>query len=133
MHRTIHDGLIYGTVGFSAGFVLGVLREVSLIPMLGAELGRLIEFAVATIAIVAVGWWLVARRRPARSFWSWFGVGLLGVATLLLLESALALLVLDMPLGAYLAEFDVRQGALFPIGLLVMVLAPAILGASARH
>jgi hypothetical protein len=51
-------------------------------------------------------------------------VGLGGVAVLLLIESGFALGLLRQPLDEYLASFDIRQGALFPIGLAAMALAP---------
>lgn len=121
----MRDGAIYGALSFAAGFVLGALREMMLIPAFGPAAGRLIEFPIVTLAAVATAWWLVRRTAGQRSPGRWLAAGLIGAATLLLLEGTLALGVLGMPIETYLAGFDIREGALFPIGLIVMAAAPA--------
>jgi hypothetical protein len=126
MNRIVLDSLLYGLLSFGAGFVLGAVRELLLIPALGAELGHWVEFPLVTLAVVAIAWRLVALR-PGRGTWAWLAAGAIGVAALLALESTLALLVFGIPITAYLASFDVTQGALFPIGLAVMQAAPAVL------
>lgn len=124
--RSVLDGLLYGGLCFAAGGLLGAIRELLLRPTLGPELGRWVEFPLVTLAAVAIAWQLVTNR-PGQSLRAWLEVGGIGVATLLALESSLALLVLGIPLAAYLASYDVSQGALFPIGLGVMGAAPAVL------
>ena len=106
--------------------MLGAVRELLLIPMLGSELGYWVEFPLVTLAVVAIAWRLVALR-PGRATSAWLAAGAIGVAMLLTFESALALLVFGRPLSTYLASFDVTRGALFPIGLAVMLAAPAAL------
>jgi len=52
------------------------------------------------------------------------GLGILAVVVLLILESTLALVFLGMPLEKYLAGFNLLEGNLFPLGLLIMALTP---------
>jgi hypothetical protein len=96
-----------------------------LIPRLGEAFGRVVEFPLVTLAAVLIAWWLVRRARPVRPAGVWLAVGVVGVVTLLAFESALALLVLRVPLEDYLTGFDIRAGALFPLGLAIMLVAPA--------
>jgi fermentation-respiration switch protein FrsA (DUF1100 family) len=124
MHGAGRDGIAYGLLCFAAGFAFGALREVLLVPALGRELGYWVEFPLVTMAVIAIAYWLV-HRSPDCPAIPWLVAGALGVATLLVLESGLALLVLGVPVQAYLETFDVTRGALFPIGLGVMLVAPA--------
>lgn len=126
-------GVGYGILGFAAGFVFGAIREVLLIPAFGDVAGRWIEFLPLVVVIFLLGRSLTIRigiTSPLKAIL----FGATGVATLLILESGFALLVLGMPPAEYMAGFDVTQGALFPFGLLIMLLAPlmTVIGQGAK-
>jgi hypothetical protein len=109
----------FGALSFAAGFAFGAFRELVLIPALGERTGHLAEFPMVTLAACAIGVWIGARSRaPA------LAIGVLGVVVLIGFESAMALGLMRVSLGDYLAGFDVTRGALFPIGLALMALAP---------
>lgn len=126
------DGFVYGVLCFAAGFVFGAFREMVLIPAFGSGAGRLIELPLVTLTAVALAWGMV-RLRPHRARRVWLAIGLAGVATLLALESALALLILRVPLSDYVAGYDVTEGSLFPVGLAIMLCAPAIIATAGRR
>ena len=113
--------LVYGLGGFAAGFLLGMVRELVLIPGFGDRIGHLIEFPIVTGLIAVLGVWM-GSRAPAPA---WI-VGIGGVAVLMALESTLALWVLGQSLAEYGAQYDLGSGALFPYGLAVMALAPCL-------
>lgn len=109
----------YGGLGFAAGFVFGVLRQLVLIPAFGERAGHLIEFPMVTLTVFGLGAWIGARSAaPA------LGIGLLGAAVLIAFESTMALGFAGLSLSDYLAGYDITRGALFPFGLAAMVLAP---------
>jgi hypothetical protein len=122
---TVRRGLFYGAIGFAIGFVLGTLRELVLIPAFGDQVGRYVEFPIVVIGVVIAARWLFGETSsgawPARLF-----AGAIGVVVLVALESGLALGVLRMPLETYAQGYDVSRGALFPIGLLIMLVAPVV-------
>ncbi|MFN4024836.1 MAG: hypothetical protein ACK4MQ_08385 [Hyphomonas sp.] len=112
-------GAAYGALGFAAGFTFGALRELVLIPAMGERTGHLVEFPMVTLAACAIGLWIgVKSHAPA------IGIGLIGVAVLIVFESTLALSIAGLSLADYLANYDVTRGSLFPIGLALMALAP---------
>lgn len=118
-------GAFYGAIGFAIGFVFGTLRELLLIPWLGEDTGRLLEFPLVVLGVVIAARWLF--NEPAAGAWPLRLLsGVIGVVVLVALESALALGALRMPLEAYLRGYDITQGALFPLGLLIMALAPVL-------
>lgn len=117
----------YGAGAFAIGFLLGMLRELVLIPAFGERAGHLIEFPLVTGLVAALGLWVGRRASPPGIL---LGPG--GVAVLVLLESTLALGVFGQTVPEYLAHYDLMQGALFPYGLAIMALAP-ILGKRSRR
>lgn len=113
--------LVYGLIAFGMGFLFGALREILLIPLLGQAGGHWAEFPLVTGAVCYLGYRFGRGIGLRPDTW---GVGLGGVAVLLLIEAPFALAVMRQPLEVFLASFDVRQGALFPFGLAAMALAP---------
>ena len=120
-------GLSYGLLGFAAGFLFGAFREMVLIPAFGGRAGHLIEFPLILIAITAIALWLVRRQPLPHTWWARHGAGAVGVLVLVASESSFALVVMQVPVATHLDGYDVTKGALFPIGLLWMGLAPSIL------
>lgn len=117
--NTLLWALAFGTLGFAAGFAFGALRELVLIPAYGERVGHLAEFPMVTLAACAIGVWIGARSTgPA------LAIGLLGVLVLIAFESTMALGFMRVSLPDYLAGYDLSRGALFPVGLAFMALAP---------
>lgn len=119
------SALAYGILGFCAGFLFGALRELLLIPAFGGRMGHWLEFVPLVLVILATSLWLT-RKWPPGSVLSALLVGITGVGVLLAFESTFALLILAMPLSEYLDSFNILKGRLFPFGLLIMAVAPAI-------
>ncbi|MBM3609408.1 MAG: hypothetical protein FJX29_13340 [Alphaproteobacteria bacterium] len=117
--------VVYGIAAFAIGFVLGLIRELALAPLLGRRLAQWTEFPVVTALVCFAAWRILAWRESwsARALLAW-GAG--GVLMLLALESAFALFVVGLPLAKYLEGFNVARGALFPFGLAIMLTAPWI-------
>ena len=126
MGRLIRLGIRYGVFGFAAGFVFGAVRQMALVPKFGAHVAELIEFPLITATVFAIGYWMTRTFAQGQSRGWLFGLGAIGVATLLAIESVFALAILKQPLETYLQSFNVMAGHLFPIGLAVMALAPLL-------
>jgi hypothetical protein len=122
--RLARLSLVYAGVAFLIGFLFGALREWVLVPAFAARIGAGIEFPLATLAVIALGAWLAWRRGVTIAMAALFG--LLGTVLLVLFESAFAMGVLRESRSAYLAAYDLTGGALFPVGLVLMALTPAV-------
>lgn len=120
-HRTWKLALVYGAAAFVVGFIFGALRELVFMPWLGDPAAHWLEFPLVTGTICFLGYRFGRGIGFRPDTWT---VGLGGVAVLLLIESGFALGLLRQPPDEYLASFDIRRGALFPIGLAAMALAP---------
>jgi hypothetical protein len=112
---------LYGALGFAVGFAFGVLRQLVLIPAFGDRMGHLAEFPMVTLAACVIGIWIGGKSAaPA------LALGVFGVAVLIVFESTMALGFMRLSLADYLAGYDLTRGALFPVGLVLMALAPAL-------
>lgn len=119
----LQTGLVYGLIAFAAGFLFGALREIVLIPAFGSRLGHVIEFPVVTGTVCAAG--IILARRSALTLPAAMFAGLTGTTLLIMIESGFALGVMGETLGDYLAGYDLTRGNLFPLGVMLMALAPA--------
>ena len=122
MHA-LKAGIIYGLLGFAAGFIFGALREILFIPLFGDRAGHLIEFPMLLAAILLIAS-VVVRRTGIHTTSSAVVMGIVGVSVLLAIESTFALAIMGQSTDEYLASFNVLKGELFPIGLAAMALAP---------
>ena len=120
-------GLVFGS-----GFLLGVVRVLLLLPILGERAAELIEAPIMLVAIVFSARFVVGRilagsalpALPAR-----LAIGFAALAALLVVEFTVVLWLRDLSIRQYLAERDPIAGAVYVASLSFFALAPAILGA----
>ena len=110
--------------------VHGTLRELFLVPAVGAAVAQRVGFVVGSLLVIGVAWamsrWLGAAGRAEQ-----LGVGALWALLMLGFELALGL-ARGYGWPRIGAEFDPSQGGLMGFGLLLMLLAP-MLGAWLRR
>ena len=109
-----------GALGFAAGFAFGVLRRPVLIPAFGDRMGHLAEFPMVTLAACVIGIRIGGKSNPPA-----LAPGVFGAAVLIAFESTMAPGFMRLSLAGYLAGYDLKGGALFPVGLALIALAPA--------
>jgi hypothetical protein len=109
----------------------GVLRTLFLAPAVGDFRARQIAVIPGSIAILAISLltirWIGARRRGEL-----IAVGFLWLALTLVFEIALGFFVFDYSWQRILSDYNVFNGGMLPVGLLVMTLAPLV-SAKARR
>jgi hypothetical protein len=95
-------GLAYAVIVFGAGFILGALRLLVVVPRLGATAAVLLEAPV----MLALSWWVcrwcVARFRVAASWQARVLMGMVALLGLQLAELSLAATLFDQPPASYL-------------------------------
>ena len=103
MKRVLLSGTAYVAAVFAAGFVLGVLRTLVLVPLLGEMAAVLVELPV----ILAVAWLVCARilRRWPLSPAAAVGMGAIAFLLLMGAEASLSTLLAGRSLAEHLALY----------------------------
>ncbi|MGB5195404.1 MAG: hypothetical protein WBN70_20640 [Polyangiales bacterium] len=125
-HRThgVKAGATYFAVVFAAGFVLGTVRVLLLIPRFGALPSVLLELPLMlAISWIACGWVLRRFQVPPRIA-ARLSMGAIAFALLMLAEVALSLGAFGGSMSDYLEELTTPHGLVGLAGQLLFALMP---------
>ena len=102
MKQILKGGVVYFAVVFAAGFVLGTVRTLWVVPRLGVRAAELAEMPIMLgISILATRW--VVRHFQVSPPWSKrLAMGGIGLGLMLVAEFALGLLIRGMTIGSIL-------------------------------
>ena len=123
--RTLRAGIEYFVLVFAAGFLLGAIRTLWVVPALGARTAELLEtpFMVA-ISFVAARW-VVRRLSVPPGTGTRLAMGGVALALLLCAEFGLVLALRGMTIAAYFATRDPVSGAAYYLALLAFAAFPS--------
>ncbi len=124
--RTIRAGILYFVIVFGAGFILGPIRILWLVPRFGTRMAELMETPVMFVVIVAAARWTIRRLslpfRPSARF----GMGAIALCLLLIAEFSLVLWLRGMSVRDYLATRDPVSGTVYYVMLGVFAVMPLL-------
>jgi hypothetical protein len=129
--RVLRASLVYFALTFGAGFVLGPLRILFLVPRVGARTAELIEMPV----MIGITW--LAARWVTRTFsvpperGPRLSMGVMAGALLLLAEFTLVLRLRGLTLEEYFATRDPVSGAAYYAAVLLLMLMPLLVNRGA--
>ena len=124
--RVLRASLVYFALTFGAGFVLGPLRILFLVPRVGARTAELIEMPV----MIGITW--LAARWVTRTFsvpperGPRLSMGVMAGALLLLAEFTFVLRLRGLTLEEYFATRDPVSGAAYYAAVLLLMLMPLL-------
>ena len=121
-------GALYFALVFGAGFALGALRVLLMVPRLGARTAELIEAPLMLAVTFLAARWTVRRLAvpPART--PRLAMGGLALGLLLSAEFTVVLGVRGMTLRDYFAALDPVSGTVYYLLLAVFALMPLFVG-----
>lgn len=128
MTKALAAGMVYFLAVFAAGFLLGTLRVLIVVPAAGEFAAILLELP----AILAVAW--LACRRTVRGFAvpaaaaPRLAMGASAFALVMAAEFVLAVFAFGLPAGEYAASFLTPAGAPGLAGQVLFALFPLIQG-----
>jgi hypothetical protein len=111
--RAAAAGLLYFLLVFGAGFVLGPIRVLWLVPRLGTRTAELLEMPIMLAVIVAAARWLVRRLAVLPDPRQRLVMGAFALALLLVAEFTLVLRLRGLSIADYLATLDPVSGSAF--------------------
>ncbi len=123
--RTAKAGLSYFALVFGAGFILGPIRILWVVPRLGERYAELLEMPIMFAITVGAARWTVRRFAVSRGR-DRLQMGLLALALILLAEFALVPVLRGIPLRDYLATRDPVAGVAYYVMLGFFALMPVL-------
>lgn len=118
---------LYFTLVFGAGFVLGTVRVLWIVPRVGARRAELLETPLMLLVIILAGRWAVAHFSLPPIATTRLGVGLVALGLLLAAEFTLAVWLRRLTIREYLASRDPVAGTVYVIMLGVFSVMPLLL------
>ncbi|MGB8437614.1 MAG: hypothetical protein WCE38_25495 [Burkholderiales bacterium] len=120
-------GPVYFALVFAAGFVLGVLRVLLVVPHVGVMWAELMEAPLMLAAIVLAARWTVRRFNVAATWRARIGMGLLALGLLLCAELTLVLALRGLSIAEYIASREPVSGTVYVVLLVLFAGMPALL------
>ena len=122
--RTFKAGLLYFLAVFLAGFLLGTVRVLWLVPAVGTRAAELAELPLMLALAIVAAAWIVRRFSLAPAPAARLGMGMVALVLLLLAEFFLVRPGRGVTMAEYVANLDSVAAAAYYAALLVMTAAP---------
>jgi hypothetical protein len=106
-------------------FVHGVLRTLFLVPLVGDFKARQIGVFIGSLLILTIAYFFI-RWIQAKNTVSLFAVGFVWLVLTLAFELCFGRFALNLSWDRILSDYNIAQGGLLPIGLVVLLFAPLI-------
>ena len=124
--QMVKAGLLYFTLVFGAGFVLGPIRILWVVPHLGTRIAELMEAPIMFVIVVLATRWTVQRLAVSPTPRSRLGMGGIGLALMLVAELTLVLWLRGLSIREYLSSRDPVSGTVYYVLLGVFALMPLL-------
>jgi len=124
--RILKAGVAYFGITFGAGFVLGTLRVLLIVPRFGTRTAELMESPIMLLVIILAARWIVRRFALPPTVRTRLGTGCVALALLLAAEFTVVLAVRGITLAQYFSSRDPVAGTVYLLLLLAFAAMPLI-------
>jgi hypothetical protein len=119
-------GALYFALVFAAGFALGTIRLLWIVPSLGTRVAELLEAPLMLGVSFLAARWVARRLRLPPVTATRLGTGFIALALLLAAEFGVVLLLRGLTLREYFASRDPVAGTVYLVSLLLFALIPLL-------
>ncbi len=131
--RILKAGTIYFALVFGAGFVLGTVRTIWVVPRLGVRAAELLETPFMLVAIVLAANWISRRIDNAVGSSGRVAVGVLALALLLAAEVIVGVALLGLSFVEVFTKHDPVSGTVYYVMLGVFAGMPWLFWKYGKH
>lgn len=128
MRRVLTAGVLYFALAFGAGFLLGLIRVLWLVPRLGERTAELLEAPIMLAVVFIAARWVVRRLDIPPLPFARLGVGVVALGLLCAAEVVVVLWLRGLTIEQYLAGRDPVAGTVYLVMLAVFALMPLMVG-----
>jgi hypothetical protein len=123
-HRIAKAAGIYFALVFGAGFVLGTIRVLWLVPAVGTRTAELFEMPVMLAIVILSARWVTQQFQVPPTASSRLGMGGVALAMVLALDFTVILWIRGLSFGQYVDAFDPVAGTAYFVMLGLFALMP---------
>ncbi len=124
--QVVKAGVLYFVLVFGAGFVLGAVRTIWIVPRVGARTAELVEMPIMlAVSIVAARWTILRLSVPMM----WSGrleMGCMALVLMLIAEFGFVLWIRGLSIKEYFATRDPVSGVVYYMMLGVLATMPLL-------
>ncbi len=125
--QILKAGVLYFALVFGAGFVLGPIRILWIVPRLGVRTAELMEAPIMLVVILVAARWVVRRLAVPSAWPSRLGMGCVALGLMLVAEFTLVLWLRGQSISEYFASRDLVSGTVYYLMLGLCAIMPLLL------
>jgi hypothetical protein len=125
--RILKAAILYFALVFGAGFLLGPIRILWVVPQLGTRIAELIEAPIMLVIVILAARWVVNRCAVPATRANRLALGSVALLLLLMAEFSLVPWLRHMPIKEYLASRDPVSGAVYYAELGIFAVIPLLI------
>jgi hypothetical protein len=124
--RILKAGMLYFVFVFGAGFLLGPIRILWIVPRLGTRVAELLEAPIMFVITIVAARWIVRRLAVPSTASSRLSMGGIGLSLLLIAEFTLVLWLRGLSIREYLAGRDAVAATVYYVMLGAFAIMPLL-------
>ena len=124
--QVVKAGAVYFALVFGAGFVLGTIRTLWIVPRLGTRKAELIEAPIMLMVTIVAARWVVLRFTLPPLPSARLGMGCIALVLLLVAEFGFMLRLRRLSIREYLSTRDPVSGTVYYVMLAVFAVVPLL-------
>jgi hypothetical protein len=124
--RTIEAGVLYFALVFAAGFVLGTIRTLWVVPRFGTRTAELMETPIMLVVTIAAARWTVLRFAVPSVPSARLVTGGIALVLMLVAEFGVMLWLRGLSIREYLPTRDPVSGTVYYVMLAVFAIMPLL-------
>ena len=124
--RILKAGMLYFVFVFGAGFLLGAILILWVVPRLGTRVAELLEAPIMFVITIVAARWIVRRLAVPPTASSRLSMGGIGLSLLLIAEFTLVLWLRGLSIREYLAGRDAVAATVYYVMLGAFAIMPLL-------
>ena len=125
--QVVKAGAIYFALMFGAGFVLGTIRTLWVVPRFGTRMAELMEMPLMLVVTIVAARWTVLRLSVPTIWSARLEMGCIALVLMLIAEFGFVLWIRGLSIKEYFATRDPVSGTVYYVMLLVFAIMPLLL------
>ena len=124
--KILKAGVFYFALVFGAGFVLGPIRLLWVVPRFGTRMAELMETPIMFAVTMVAARWIVRRLGLPSTTLSRLGMGLVALGLMVVAEFTLVLWLRGLSISEYLSSRDPVSGTVYYVMVALFAVMPLL-------